>query len=189
MKANKIFFWGGLALILALTVVLADNPHPVDPKDKELDELLKQSQSRMSKVNSLVKRIDQVASTEVTTMKESIEVLQEEKIALTAEKADLIEEKQKLTHVLYETKAVLLSRDSSIPAPFKLEPILPLSEDWGWGHGGSHEKEPGRRSKFGFQKQSIYHWFFKIQKSSVDQPCAEIWFRLEGIHKNEYHLG
>jgi ABC-type phosphate transport system auxiliary subunit len=129
MKANKLLFWGGLAVTLILTVVMADNPTPVDPKEKELDELLKQSQSRMEKVNSLVKKIDQVASTEVTTMKENIETLQEEKIELTAEKDNLIEEKQKLTHALYETKAVLLSRDSAIPAPFKLEPILPLSED------------------------------------------------------------
>jgi hypothetical protein len=129
MKANKILFWGGLAITLALTVVLADNPTPVDPKEKELDDLLKRSQSRMKKVNALVKKIDQVASTEVTTMKENIETLQEEKIALTAEKDNLVEEKQKLTQALYETEAVLLSRDSAVPAPFKLEPILPLSED------------------------------------------------------------
>lgn len=129
MEANKILFWVGIVIILTLAVVLADNPTPVDPKEKELEELLRSSQIRMKRVDALVKKIDHISTTEVTTMKENIETLQEEKIALTAEKENLIEERQKLTHSLYETKSFLLSRDSVISAPFKLEPILPLSED------------------------------------------------------------
>lgn len=121
MKANNLYYIVALIAIIGLTAVLADNPTPIDPKEKELDELLKKSQERMKKVNYLVKKIDEVAATEVTSMKDSIKTLEEEKV-------QLIEEKEQLTTVLYEKEAIIKRND--IPAsPFKLEPIVPLPEN------------------------------------------------------------
>jgi predicted nuclease with TOPRIM domain len=128
MKANNYYFILAVTAIIGLTAVLADNPRPIDPKEKELNDLLKKSQERMKKVNVLIKKIDQVATTKVVNMQESIQTLEQEKQQLVIEKEQLIEEKQQLTTVLYETKAFI--KFDTIPAsPFKLEPIVPLSEN------------------------------------------------------------
>ena len=128
MKANNYYFILAVTAIIGLTVVLADNPRPIDPKEKELNDLLKKSQERMKKVNVLIKKIDQVATTKVVNMQESIQTLEQEKQQLVVEKEQLIEEKQQLTAVLYETKASIKS-DTITPSPFQLEPIVPLSEN------------------------------------------------------------
>jgi low affinity Fe/Cu permease len=128
MKINNYYFILAVTAIIGLTVVLADNPRPIDPKEKELNDLLKKSQEKMKKVNVLIKKIDQVAITKVVNMQESIQTLEQEKQQLVIEKEQLIEEKQQLTTVLYETKAFI--KFDTIPAsPFKLEPIVPLSEN------------------------------------------------------------
>ena len=128
MKANNYYFILAVTAIIGLTVVLADNPRPIDPKEKELNNLLKKSQERMKKVNVLIKKIDQVATTKVVNMQESIQTLEQEKQQLVVEKEQLIEEKQQLTAVLYETKTSIKS-DTIIASPFQLEPIVPLSEN------------------------------------------------------------
>jgi len=128
MKTNNYYFILAIIAIIGLSAVLADNPKPIDPKEKELNDLLKKSQERMKKVNVLIKKIDKVAVTKVTDMKESIQTLEQEKQQLVVEKEQLIEEKQQLTTVLYETQAII-KRDTIPTSPFKLEPIVPLSEN------------------------------------------------------------
>jgi len=128
MKTNNYYFILAIIAIIGLTAVLADNPKPIDPKEKELNDLLKKSQERMKKVNILIKKIDKVATTKVVDMKESIQTLEQEKQQLVVEKQQLVEEKQQLTAVLYETQAII-KRDTIPASPFKLEPIVPLSED------------------------------------------------------------
>jgi predicted nuclease with TOPRIM domain len=128
MKANNYYFILAVTAIIGLSAVLADNPRPIDPKEKELNDLLKKSQERMKKVNVLIKKIDQVATTKVVDMQESIQTLEQEKQQLVVEKEQLIEEKQQLTAVLYETKASTKS-DTISASPFQLEPIVPLSEN------------------------------------------------------------
>ena len=44
MKANKLNTILAIIAIIGLTAALADNPKPIDPKEKELNELLKKSQ-------------------------------------------------------------------------------------------------------------------------------------------------
>jgi chromosome segregation ATPase len=128
MKTNNYYFILAIIAIIGLTAVLADNPKPIDPKEKELNDLLKKSQERMKKVNVLIKKIDKVAAIKVTDMKESIQTLEQEKQQLVVEKQQLVEEKQQLTAVLYETQAII-KRDTIPASPFKLEPIVPLSEN------------------------------------------------------------
>jgi len=128
MKTNNYYFILAIIAIIGLTAVLADNPKPIDPKEKELNDLLKKSQERMKKVNILIKKIDKVATTKVVDMKESIQTLEQEKQQLVVEKQQLVEEKQQLTAVLYETQAII-KRDTIPASPFKLEPIVPLSEN------------------------------------------------------------
>jgi len=128
MKANNYYFILAVTAIIGLSAVLADNPRPIDPKEKELNDLLKKSQERMKKVNVLIKKIDQVATTKVVGMQESIQTLEQEKQQLVVEKEQLIEEKQQLTTVLYETQAII-NRDTIPASPFKLEPIVPVSEN------------------------------------------------------------
>jgi len=128
MKTNNYYFILAIIAIIGLTAVLADNPKPIDPKEKELNDLLKKSQERMKKVNILIKKIDKVATTKVVDMKESIQTLEQEKQQLVVEKQQLVEEKQQLTTVLYETQAII-KRDTIPASPFKLEPIVPLSEN------------------------------------------------------------
>lgn len=128
MKANNYYFILAVTAIIGLSAVLADNPRPIDPKEKELNDLLKKSQERMKKVNVLIKKIDKVAVTKVTNMKENIKTLEQEKQQLVVEKEQLIEEKQQLTTVLHEAQAIV-KHDTILTSPFKLEPIVPLSEN------------------------------------------------------------
>ena len=135
MKASNYYYIIAIIAIVGLTAVLADNPTPIDPKEKDLNDLLKKSVERLKVVNSLVKRIDNVANTEVTGMKDSNKTLEEVKTELIAEKEQLIvekqqlvEEKEQLSVVLYETQAII-KRDTIPASPFKLEPIVPLSEN------------------------------------------------------------
>jgi len=128
MKTNNYYFILAIIAIIGLTAVLADNPKPIDPKEKELNDLLKKSQERMKKVNILIKKIDKVAATKVVDMKESIQTLEQEKQQLVVEKQQLVEEKEQLSVVLYETQSII-KRDTIPASPFKLEPIVPLSEN------------------------------------------------------------
>jgi ABC-type phosphate transport system auxiliary subunit len=116
MKANNLNTIIAIMAIIGLTVALADNPKPIDPKEKELNELLKKSQERLKKVNFLIKKIDNVATEKVVEMKEDIVMLQEEKKVLQ-------EEKQQLTIELNETKAIVDSI-AIYSSPFKLVPIV-----------------------------------------------------------------
>ena len=77
MKTNKVYL-GVVALIIGITITLADNPTPIDPKEKELNELLKKSEKRLLIVNDVAKRIDKISNEQVTSMKEDIKALQEE---------------------------------------------------------------------------------------------------------------
>jgi len=128
MKKNNYYFIIGTTIVIGLTIALADNPKPIDPKEKELNDLLKKSEQTRKKVNVLIKRIDEVATTKVVDMKENIKTLEQEKQQLVVEKEQLIEEKEQLSVVLYETQAII-NRDTIPASPFKLEPIVPLSED------------------------------------------------------------
>jgi ABC-type phosphate transport system auxiliary subunit len=93
-----------------MTIVLAQSPKMVDPKEKELDALMAKSQDRLKKINVLTKQIDKMSSNKVSGMKESIEILQEEKIQLKNE--------------LQETKAVVEFNSVDKSTPFNLEPIV-----------------------------------------------------------------
>jgi ABC-type phosphate transport system auxiliary subunit len=99
-----------IILILLMTVVLAQPPKMVDPKEKELDALMAKSQDRLKKITILTKQIDKMSSSKVSGMKESIETLQEEKIQLKNE--------------LQETKAVVEFNSTDKSTPFNLEPIV-----------------------------------------------------------------
>jgi ABC-type phosphate transport system auxiliary subunit len=99
-----------IILILLMTVVLAQPPKMVDPKEKELDALMAKSQDRLKKITILTKQIDKMSSSKVSGMKESIETLQEEKIQLKNE--------------LQETKAVVEFNSTDKSTPFNLEPII-----------------------------------------------------------------
>jgi ABC-type phosphate transport system auxiliary subunit len=93
-----------------MTIVLAQSPKMVDPKEKELDALMAKSQDRLKKITILTKQIDKMSSSKVSGMKESIETLQEEKIQLKNE--------------LQETKAVVEFNSVDKSTPFNLEPIV-----------------------------------------------------------------
>lgn len=102
---NKRKFLLGTLVIIGLTAVLAQDQKPVDPKEAELEMLLKKSEEQLKKVTLVAKAVDAVTTEQVVTMKEDIETLQEEK--------------QQLTTQLYEVQAVL--DNNSIVIPFKLE--------------------------------------------------------------------
>ena len=102
---NKRKFLLGTLVIIGLTAVLAQDQKPVDPKEAELEMLLKKSEEQLKKVTLVAKAVDAVTTEQVVTMKEDIETLQEEK--------------QQLTTQLYEVQAVL--DNNSIVTPFKLE--------------------------------------------------------------------
>jgi ABC-type phosphate transport system auxiliary subunit len=104
---NKYIYTIGLLLIGGLTLVLAQGPKMVDPKDEELNSLMMKSEQRLKKINVIVKQIDQVSSSQVSNMKESIESLKTEKEQL----------KTKLNEV------TVISNDIAA-SPFKLEPIV-----------------------------------------------------------------
>ena len=99
-----------ILLVFCMTIVLAQSPKMVDPKEKELDALMAKSQDRLKKINVLTKQIDQMSSSKVSGMKESIETLQEEKIQLKNE--------------LQETKAAVEFNSVDKSTPFNLEPIV-----------------------------------------------------------------
>ena len=99
-----------ILLVLCMTVVLAQPPKMVDPKEQELDALMKKSQDRLKKITVLTKQIDKMSSSKVSVMKESIETLQEEKIQLKNE--------------LQETKAAVEFNSADKSTPFNLEPIV-----------------------------------------------------------------
>lgn len=105
---NKLFL-GGL-IILCFTSILADVPQPIDPKEKELEELLKKSEKQLQKVSMVAKMVDKVTTEQVVEMNESIEELQEMN--------------EQLTEEVYEVKKVMESITTT-STPFKLEPILP----------------------------------------------------------------
>ena len=93
-----------------MTIVLAQPPKMVDPKEKELDALMAKSQDRLKKITVLTKQIDKMSSSKVSGMKESIEILQEEKTQLKNE--------------LQETKAIVEYNSPDKSIPFSLEPIV-----------------------------------------------------------------
>ena len=99
-----------IIFILMMTIVLAQPPKMVDPKDKELDALMEKSQQRLKKINVLTKQIDKISSSKVSGMKESIEALQEEKVQLKNE--------------LQETKAIVEYNSLDRSIPFSIEPIV-----------------------------------------------------------------
>jgi TolA-binding protein len=102
---NKRKFLLGTLVIIGLTAVLAQDQKPVDPKEAELEMLLKKSEEQLKKVTLVAKAVDAVTTEQVVTMKEDIETLQEEK--------------QQLTTQLYEVQAIL--DNSPTVTPFKLE--------------------------------------------------------------------
>jgi ABC-type phosphate transport system auxiliary subunit len=99
-----------IIFILMMTIVLAQPPKMVDPKDKELDALMEKSQQRLKKINVLTKQIDKISLSKVSGMKESIEALQEEKVQLKNE--------------LQETKAIVEYNSPDRSIPFSIEPIV-----------------------------------------------------------------
>jgi hypothetical protein len=86
---DKLFFLNGLAIVLGLVVVLAQEPKKVSSKEAQLDALLSTSAERIRKVNMLSKTIDKIAHTTVSDMHARIESLEVEKKALAKEKAAL----------------------------------------------------------------------------------------------------
>ena len=102
---NKRKFLLGTLVIIGLTAVLAQDQKPVDPKEAELEMLLKKSEEQLKKVTLVAKAVDAVTTEQVVTMKEDIETLQEEK--------------QQLTTQLYEVQGIL--DNSPTVTPFKLE--------------------------------------------------------------------
>ena len=99
-----------ILLIFCMTIVLAQSPKMVDPKEKELDALMAKSQDRLKKITVLTKQIDKMSSSKVSGMKESIETLQEEKIQLKNE--------------LQETKAIVEYNSPDKSISFSIEPIV-----------------------------------------------------------------
>lgn len=127
MKKNNYYFIIGTIIVIGLTIVSADNPKPIDPKEKELNDLLKKSEQTRKKVNVLIKRIDEVATTEVVDMKENIKTLEQEKQTL---EETLEQEKQEKENLKIELNEKNNIKFDTIPtSPFKLEPIVPLSKD------------------------------------------------------------
>jgi hypothetical protein len=102
---NRNKFLLGLIGIVSLTIVLAQEQKPIDPKEAELEMLLKKSEDQLKKVTLIAKAVDAATTDQVVTMKENIETLQEEKIQLTTQ--------------LYEVQAVLETTPTA--TPFELE--------------------------------------------------------------------
>ena len=102
---NKNKFLLGLIGIEGLTVVRAPEQKPIDPKEAELEMLLKKSEDQLKKVTLIAKAVDAATTDQVVTMKENIETLQEEKIQLTTQ--------------LYEVQAILETTPTA--TPFELE--------------------------------------------------------------------
>lgn len=104
MENKNKFLLGALAII-GLTAVLAQEQKPIDPKEVELEMLLKKSEEQLKKVTLVAQAVDAATTEQVVTMKENIETLQEEKVQLTTQ--------------LYEVQAVLESTPAA--TPFELE--------------------------------------------------------------------
>jgi len=92
-----------IILILLMTVVLAQPPKMIAPKEQELDVLMQKSQQRLKKIDVLTKQIDKISSSKVSGMKQSIEELKNE---------------------LQETKAIVEYNSVDKSTPFNLEPIV-----------------------------------------------------------------
>ncbi len=92
-----------IILILLMTVVLAQPPKMIAPKEQELEILMQKSQQRLKKIDVLTKQIDKISSSKVSGMKQSIEELKNE---------------------LQETKAIIEYNSVDKSTPFNLEPIV-----------------------------------------------------------------
>jgi ABC-type phosphate transport system auxiliary subunit len=92
-----------IILILLMTVVLAQPPKMIAPKEQELEILMQKSQQRLKKIDVLTKQIDKISSSKVSGMKQSIEELKNE---------------------LQETKAIVEFNSADKSTPFNLEPIV-----------------------------------------------------------------
>jgi ABC-type phosphate transport system auxiliary subunit len=86
-----------------MTVVLAQPPKMIAPKEQELEILMQKSQQRLKKIDVLAKQIDKISSSKVSGMKQSIEELKNE---------------------LQETKAIVEYNSVDKSTPFNLEPIV-----------------------------------------------------------------
>jgi ABC-type phosphate transport system auxiliary subunit len=86
-----------------MTVVLAQPPKMIAPKEQELEILMQKSQQRLKKIDVLTKQIDKISSSKVSGMKQSIEELKNE---------------------LQETKAIVEYNSVDKSTPFNLEPIV-----------------------------------------------------------------
>jgi ABC-type phosphate transport system auxiliary subunit len=86
-----------------MTVVLAQPPKMIAPKEQELEILMQKSQQRLKKIDVLTKQIDKISSSKVSGMKQSIEELKNE---------------------LQETKAIVEYNSVDKSTPFNLEPII-----------------------------------------------------------------
>jgi hypothetical protein len=109
MENNKIFLMGTALIITSAIVISSLTAEPQARQVEELDMLLLKSEENLQKATQMCKAIDQVTTDQVTKLKTSVEVLQEEK--------------QQLTTKLYETK-VILDGGIDVGSTFKLEPIL-----------------------------------------------------------------
>jgi hypothetical protein len=107
MKKNNLYILLIIGII-GVTSVLADNPTLIDPKEKELNELLVKSEERLKKINIISQSIDKVATEQVVNMKESIENLKKENNILTLE----------LNEIKINTDTPIIES-----TPFILEPI------------------------------------------------------------------
>ena len=92
-----------IIFILLMTVVLAQPPKMIAPKEQELEILMQKSQQRLKKIDVLTKQIDKISSSKVSGMKQSIEELKNE---------------------LQETKAIVEFNSADKSTPFNLEPIV-----------------------------------------------------------------
>jgi hypothetical protein len=110
MENNKIFLMGSALIITSAIVISSLTAEPQARQVEELDMLLLKSEENLQKATQMCKAIDQITTEQVTELKTSVEVLQEEK--------------QQLTTKLYETK-VILDGGIDVGSTFKLEPILP----------------------------------------------------------------
>jgi len=102
---NKNKFLLGTLAIISLTAVLAQEQTPVEAKEAELEMLLQKSEEQLKRVTMVAKAVDAATTEQVVTMKESIEMLQEEN--------------QQLTTEIHEVKAILEVAPTA--TPFKLE--------------------------------------------------------------------
>jgi ABC-type phosphate transport system auxiliary subunit len=99
-----------ILLVFCMTIVLAQSPKMVNPKEQELDALIEKSKLRLNKINTLAKQIDKMSESKVSGMRQSIETLEEEKTQLKNE--------------LQETKAIVEYNSTDKSIPFSIEPII-----------------------------------------------------------------